>query len=256
MAKTIVFANQKGGVGKTTSCINTAASLAQMNRTVLLIDLDPQGNATMGSGIDKNDLKHTINDVLLDRKELAEVLLTTQAGYDIAPTNRDLTEAEVSLLQKNRREFVLAEAIGRLKGRYEFIFIDCPPTLNLLTVNALCAADSIIIPVQCEYYALEGLSDLLNTISQLKQAVNPKLEIEGVLRTMYDGRNRLAGDVSDQLLNHFPNQVFETLIPRNVRLAEAPSFGQPAILYDRSSAGAEAYLQLAQEILNKRAQEF
>lgn len=256
MAKVIVFANQKGGVGKTTSCINLAASLSYLQQKVLLIDLDPQGNATMGSGINKMQTKQTINEALLKRVPITQMILSTQAGFDLVPANRQLTEAEISLLQSQRRELQLAECLSKIKGQYEFIFIDCPPTLNLLTLNALCAADSVIIPVQCEYYALEGLSALLDTISQLTHNVNPKLSLEGLLRTMFDGRNRLANDVSEQLLTHFPEKVFSTIIPRNVRLAEAPSYGLPVLLYDRASLGAQAYLELAHELLAKRQKEF
>lgn len=255
MAKLIAFANQKGGVGKTTSCVNLAASLISLKRRVLLVDLDPQGNATMGSGINKNQQEFTINDVLMDRKSLCEVLIHTQAGFDLAPSNRDLTEAEISLLQKSRREFRLAEALSKIKGQYDLILIDCPPSLNLLTLNALCAADSVIVPVQCEYYALEGLSGLMETVTQLK-SINTKLCLEGLLRTMYDGRNRLSNDVSEQLLLNFPEKVFNTIIPRNVRLAEAPSFGQPVLLYDKTSAGAQAYLDFAKEVMLNREAEF
>lgn len=256
MSKIIVFANQKGGVGKTTSCVNLAASLAQLNRQVLLIDLDPQGNATMGCGINKSNLSLNMNDVLMGRAGLQEILKATKAGFDLAPTNSDLTESEIVLLQKSKKELLLAEILNPYKGQYEFIMIDCPPSLNLLTINALCSANSVIIPVQCEYYALEGLTGLLQTITQLQKSTNPLLKIEGLVRTMFDSRNRLATEVSDQLQQHFTEHLFKTIIPRNVRLAEAPSFGLPAVLYDKVSAGAEAYMQLAHEILAKRASEF
>jgi chromosome partitioning protein len=256
MAKVIAVTNQKGGVGKTTSSINLAASLALRGRRVLLLDSDPQGNATMGSGIAKNQQAVTINEVLLNEVELPKVVLSTPGGYDLAPANSDLTAAEVSLLQRPRREYQLLQAISRIKGSYDYLILDCPPSLNMLTVNALVAADSVVVPVQCEYYALEGLTGLVNTITSIKGSINTKLIIEGVLRTMYDGRNRLATEVSAQLLTHFGSQVFATIIPRNVRLAEAPSFGLPAVLYDKTSPGALAYLALADEVLARRDREF
>lgn len=256
MGKVIAVTNQKGGVGKTTSCVNIACSLAHLNRRILMIDLDPQGNATMGSGVNKKQLSQSITHVLLGEAELQNTILATQAGYDLIPANADLTSAEIGLLQKQRREYQLLQALSRVKGSYDFILIDCPPSLNMLTVNALVAADSVLIPIQCEYYALEGLSSLVETVNSIRQSTNSKLEIEGLLRTMYDGRNRLTQDVSDQLNQHFGNKVFETVIPRNVRLAEAPSFGLPALLYDKASQGAQAYLELANEILRRREQEF
>lgn len=252
MVKIIAVTNQKGGVGKTTSTVNLAASLASMNRKVMMIDLDPQGNATMASGVNKYELNGSINDVVLGKKTAAEVLVHSENGYDLLGSNGDLTEAEVMLLQKDRREFSLKDALATVKDNYDFILIDCPPTLNMLTINSLVAAHSVIIPMQCEYYALEGLSSLLETIRSVQENVNPGLEIEGLLRTMYDNRNRLANDVSKELLNHFGEKVFRTVVPRNVRLAEAPSYGKAAINYDRTSQGALAYVTLAGELLRRQ----
>ncbi|OGT30044.1 MAG: hypothetical protein A3E87_09960 [Gammaproteobacteria bacterium RIFCSPHIGHO2_12_FULL_35_23] len=252
MVKIIAITNQKGGVGKTTTSVNLSAALAMTKKQVLLIDIDPQGNATMGSGIDKNQLAVNLNDLLLEEANPVQVIKETTAGYDILPANGDLTIAEVSLLQMANREFRLKNILTSLKANYEFIIIDCPPTLNTLTVNALVAANSVIIPMQCEYYALEGLTALLETIRQITAAVNPNLEIEGLLRTMYDARNRLAVDVSEQLLQHFGEKVFRTVIPRNVRLAEAPSHGLSAIQYDQKSQGALAYLALAGEVIRRQ----
>lgn len=252
MGKIIAIANQKGGVGKTTTCINLAASLAATHRKVLLVDMDPQGNATMGSGIDKNDVSLTTCDLLLGEAEVEQVLQRGDSvGYDILPTNSDLTAAEVTLMQKMGKERRLRVALGDIKDRYDYILIDCPPSLNMLTLNSLVAADSVMIPMQCEYYALEGLSALVDTIESIRKTVNPDLKIEGLLRTMFDPRNNLANDVSGQLIVHFPKQVYRTVIPRNVRLAEAPSHGLPVIHYDKSSRGALAYLALAGEILRR-----
>lgn len=247
--KVYCFANQKGGVAKTTSCINVAASLANKKQRVLLLDLDPQGNATTGSGVDKEELLCSINEVLLGKKTLLEAHQPTPGGYELVPANSDLTQAEVELLQMNRREFCLREAILAVQEHFDYVLIDCPPSLNMLTVNALVAATGVIIPVQCEFYALEGLTALINTIEQLKQTANPALEIRGIVRTMYDGRNALTKEVSNQLLSVFKERVFTTIIPRNVRLAEAPSYGLPALLYDASASGSKAYLALAKEIL-------
>ena len=248
--KVFCFANQKGGVAKTTSCINVAASLVSHSQRVLVIDLDPQGNATTGSGIDKTELLASINDVLLQRISLIDAHQSTPGGYDLVPANSDLTQAEVDLLQVPQREFRLRESLTSLTGHYDYVLLDCPPSLNMLTVNALVAADGVIIPVQCEFFALEGLTALLNTIDHIKQTANPTLKIRGILRTMYDGRNALTTEVSNQLLTVFTTQVFDTLIPRNVRLAEAPSYGLPALLYDAAASGTKAYLTLATEILN------
>lgn len=253
MSKVIAITNQKGGVGKTTSAVNLVASLAATKQRVLLIDLDPQGNATMGSGVDKNSLVSSANDVLLGDVAITDAILKTNVGYDILPGNGELTVAEVSLLQLADRQSRLKQAIKPIVNDYHYIFIDCPPSLNMLTVNALTAADSVIIPMQCEYYALEGLAGLLGTIEQLQQSVNPDLHIEGILRTMYDGRNRLGSEVSQQLIEHFGDKVYRTVIPRTVRLAEAPSHGLPVIEYDKRSQGASAYLVLAGEFLRKQS---
>ena len=252
MAKIIAIANQKGGVGKTTTTVNLSASLAANQQRVLLVDLDPQGNATMGSGVDKNALVHTTNDVLLRDCLAEQACLSTSGGFDLIPANGDLTVAEVSLMERNHRETFLFKALQPLQSAYDYILIDCPPALNTLTINALVAADSVLIPMQCEYYALEGLAALLSTVEQVKNSVNPRLHIEGVLRTMYDARNRLCSDVSKQLLEHFNNKVYRTVVPRNVRLAEAPSHGMSALQYDKSSPGAAAYMVLASEVIGRQ----
>jgi len=256
MTKTIAIANQKGGVGKTTTCVNLAASLAATKRKVLLIDMDPQGNATMGSGVDKSDVKYTSCDVLLGDASVKESSIhVAEIGVDILPANADLTAAEVQLMNKIGRERQLDLALKKVQDDYDYILIDCPPTLNMLTVNALVAADGVLIPMQCEYYALEGLTDLLETIEQIRESVNPEIKLEGLLRTMYDPRNNLSNDVSSELVEHFGDQVYRTVIPRNVRLAEAPSFGQPILQYDKSSRGSMAYLALAGEVLRRDAKQ-
>lgn len=251
MTRIIAITNQKGGVGKTTTGVNLAASLAATQRRVLLVDLDPQGNATMGSGIDKRALGATVYHVLLGEKNIAEVCQRAATGYDVLPSNRELAGAEVELVDIDHRETRLKEALQTVAAGYDYILIDCPPALNLLTVNGLTAAQAVMIPMQCEYYALEGLSDLVGTIKRVREHLNPGLEIEGLLRTMYDPRNTLAQQVSAQLLQHFGDKVYRTVIPRNVRLAEAPSHGLPALEFDRASKGAQAYLALAGEMLNR-----
>jgi len=253
MRRVIAIANQKGGVGKTTTAVNLAASLAATRRRLLLIDLDPQGNATMGCGVDKTQLARGTCEVLLGECDLASALVAVdQAGFSLLPSNQDLTAAEVSLLAApSGRETRLRAALRPLRESFDVILIDCPPALNMLTVNALVAADSVLIPMQCEYYALEGLTALMATIEQLKATANPSLEIEGVLRTMFDPRNNLANEVSAQLLMHFQEKVFRTVIPRNIRLAEAPSFGKPVLFHDRDSRGALAYLALAGEMIRR-----
>ena len=252
MTRVLAVTNQKGGVGKTTTSVNVAAGLAQSGQHVLLVDLDPQGNATMGSGIDKRALKETVYQVLLGLATAEAVRTKSQSGgYDVLPANRDLAGAEVELVELEHRELRLKTALARIAPVYDFILLDCPPALNMLTVNGLVAADAVMIPMQCEYYALEGLSDLVNTIRKVRQHLNPKLEIEGLLRTMFDPRNTLAQQVSTQLQDHFGEKVYSTVIPRNVRLAEAPSFGAPAVSLDRACKGSQAYLALAGEILHR-----
>lgn len=252
MSKILALANQKGGVGKTTTSVNLAASLAATKRKVLLIDLDPQGNATMGVGVDKNSLDKTFCDVLLDGLEVHEALIHLEnSGIDLLPANADMTAAEVDLMRADNAEQRFKNCIAPIKDEYDYILIDCPPALNMLTLNALVASDGVIIPMQCEYYALEGLTALMDTINQVRASVNPDLQIEGLLRTMFDPRNTLANDVSAQLIEHFGDKVYRTIVPRNVRLAEAPSHGLPALLYEKTSRGALAYLALAGEMLRR-----
>jgi len=254
MARVLAVTNQKGGVGKTTTSVNLAAGLSQAGKRVLLVDLDPQGNATMGSGIDKRGLTASVYQMLLGFATAQSVRQRSEAGgYDIIPANRDLAGAEVEMVELEHRESRLKSALEPIAGQYDFVLLDCPPSLNMLTVNGLVAADAVMIPMQCEYYALEGLSDLVNTIKKVRQHLNPKIEIEGLLRTMYDPRNTLALQVSAQLQEHFGAKVYETVIPRNVRLAEAPSFGAPAVTFDRECKGSQAYMALASEILSRTA---
>jgi len=252
MARIIAVANQKGGVGKTTTAVNLAAALARTPKKVLLVDLDAQGNATMGSGVDKRELEASSCDVLMQEVDASDAIVVTPEGFDLLPGNTDLTAAELELMDAQGRELRLKQALDPLRDRYDFILIDCPPALSLLTLNALTAADSVLVPMQCEYYALEGLTALLQTIDALKGRFNPALEIEGVLRTMFDVRNNLANAVSAELTNHFGDKVFRTIVPRNVRLAEAPSHGQSIVGYDKASRGAIAYLGLAGEVLRRQ----
>ncbi|MEX0619629.1 MAG: ParA family protein [Pseudohongiellaceae bacterium] len=250
--KILAIANQKGGVGKTTTAVNLAASLQATRRKVLLIDLDPQGNATMGSGVEKSRLETSIYELLTERASFDDVVVKPpEADYDLLPSNGDLTAAEVELLQIDNRQARLRSVLAPVKDRYDYIIIDCPPSLNMLTINGMVASDGVVIPMQCEYYALEGLSALMETISAIGETANPGLKLEGILRTMYDPRNRLTTEVSGQLFSHFGDKVYRTVVPRNIRLAEAPSFGMPVLKYDRQSRGAVAYLAVAGELLRR-----
>jgi len=254
MKKILAITNQKGGVGKTTTSVNLAASLAATRQRVLLVDLDPQGNATMGSGIDKRTVVRSVYHVLLGEADMSQARVHSASGkFDVVPANRELAGAEIELVDVEHRERCLKDALATVEAEYDYILIDCPPSLNLLTVNGLCAAQAVLIPMQCEYYALEGLSDLVQTVKKVREHMNPELEIEGLLRTMYDPRSTLSQQVSAQLQQHFGDKVYRTVIPRNVRLAEAPSHGVPALQLDKASKGAKAYLALAGEMLNRAA---
>jgi chromosome partitioning protein len=251
-ARVFCIANQKGGVGKTTTAINLAAALAQHRKRVLLVDLDPQGNATMGSGIDKNAARVNLYQVLIGEATVPQATVRSESGgYDVLPSNRELSGAEIDLVQMDHREGQLKQALRQVSGDYDFILIDCPPTLSLLTLNGLAGAHGVIIPMQCEYFALEGLSDLVNTIKRIYRNLNPDLELIGLLRVMFDTRVTLQQQVSDQLESHFGDKVFKAIVPRNVRLAEAPSHGMPGVVYDRSSRGAKAYLAFGDELIRR-----
>lgn len=256
MAKTIAIANQKGGVGKTTTAINLAAALAKSEKRVLLIDIDPQANATSGLGVERNSIRRNIYHVLILHDPLENVVVPTDFGLTLVPSDRNLAGAEIEMIEIPDREFLLRKPLENIKQDYDFVILDCPPALNLLTVNALAAADSLLVPIQCEYYALEGVTELFNTLTSVRRAVNPFLKIEGLLLTMYDERINLSPAVATDLRGFYGNLVFETVIPRNVRLAEAPSHGKPAIYYDPRSRGAEAYFQLAEEVLKHEQEAF
>ena len=251
MPRIFVVANQKGGVGKTSIAVNLSASLAHYGRRALLVDLDPQGNATTGSGVDKSACEKTVYGVLLGEYPMRDAVRACEGHYDIVPSNRELAGAEVELIGMERREYRLRDALAPVVKEYDFVVIDCPPALNMLTVNGFTAADAVIIPMQCEYYALEGLSDLVGTLRKVKQNLNPKIEIEALVRTMYDPRSTLTIQVSDELKRHYGEKVFDTVIPRNIRIAEAPSFGKPVLLHDPASKGALAHLQFARELLQR-----
>jgi len=251
MARVYVIANQKGGVGKTSIAVNLCASLAHYGRRVLLVDLDPQGNATTGAGVDKGSLEGSVYEVLLGDSDVAAARRRAEGGFDVVGSNRDLAGAEVELIALERREYRLRDALATVRDDYDFVVIDCPPALNMLTVNGFTAADAVIIPMQCEYYALEGLSDLVGTLRKVKQNLNPGIEIEALVRTMYDPRSTLTVQVSDELKRHYGDKVFDTVIPRNIRIAEAPSFGKPVLLHDPASKGAQSHLAFARELLKR-----
>lgn len=250
MGKIIAIANQKGGVGKTTTCVNLCSALVEQGKRVLLCDTDPQGNATSAMGADKRQIPKSVYDLLVGSAEPESVVVKTQYG-DLIPSNKELSGAGIELVMMEKREYILKNALERLRNKYDYVLIDCPPSLELLTLNSLCAADTILIPVQCEYFALEGLSDLMNTIRLIKRRMNPKLDIEGVLMTMFDGRTNLSMQVAEEVKRYFKDKVYATVIPRNVRLSEAPSYGQPVLEYDSVSKGARAYRELAAELIKK-----
>ncbi|MHA3054710.1 ParA family protein [Acinetobacter sp. ANC 4633] len=251
MAQIIAIANQKGGVGKTTTAVNLAASLAVLKKRVLLVDMDPQGNATMGSGVQKNDLLYTVTDVLLGEVPIETAISKTEVGYKLLGANRDLSGVELAIAEQKKREFILRDALQQVEQSFDFIIVDCAPSLSLITVNALAGVQGVLIPMQCEYYALEGLADLTQTIDRIQQVLNPQLQVIGVLRTMYDPRNALTRDVSAELEQYFGSKLYETVIPRNIRLAEAPAHGLPVIFFEKSSKGAVAYLKMATELVKK-----
>ena len=250
MGKIIAITNQKGGVGKTTTCINLCCALTQAGKKVLLCDMDPQGNCTSGMGVDKNHVKYSIYNVLIGGVSVKNAIVSTKYG-DVLPSNKVLAGAGVELVAMENREFILKEALKEVRDEYDYIYIDCPPSLEMLTLNALCACDSVFIPVQCEYFALEGLSDLMTTIKMVKKRLNTDIDIEGVLLTMYDSRTNFSSQVAAEVKKYFRNKVYNVVIPRNVRLSEAPSHGKPAVVYDRASKGSKAYVELADEVISR-----
>lgn len=253
MGRTIAIANQKGGVGKTTTSINLSASLAEKSKKVLVIDTDPQGNTTSGFGVEKNDLENTIYELILGECSINECIINDVVpGVSVIPSNVNLAAAEIELIGVDKKEYILKNEVDWVKDKFDFIIIDCPPSLNVLTINSLTTADSVLVPIQCEYYALEGLSQLIHTVNLVKERLNPNLDMEGVVFTMYDSRTNLSMQVVENVKNHFKQNVFHTLIPRNIRLAEAPSYGMPISMYDARSAGAEAYKLLADEVINRK----